>query len=472
MLWWTLQQLKSKDASTRIKAVDKLAGDDDAKAIEALLGALGDPDEEVRKAATKAVGGTRDSKYLAPLLQLLTHNNEHVRGNAADALRQLGDDQAASSVVGLLSDPSATVRWQAARALEAFNWSPPDNAAAARFNVARGRIAEAIACGPDAVDALAIVLQSGEYFQRHQAVTALCEISDARVVKALLIAIKDPDDQVRSAAVESLLKIAEPSSVPALILALADVNKHVRAVAAEALGLFGGSKAVEPLLRRITDKQWEVREAVCIALGKLKDEHAFEPLAKALRDADREVREAAVRGLGYLGDKRAIQSLLGAMVDEHDSVRQIATATLTLIDAHWERSEGARLAMPMLQEALKHPQYWVRQSAADALARIGSIKAAEPAAASPLMVDPAHVRKQATLDVLVGLLADFDRELRFAAAVALGRIGQTSAVAPLSRSLQDPDNAVRKAAAQAVEILRGKPTPETNLILRGGDSAP
>lgn len=473
MLWWTLQQLKSKEASTRIKAVEKLAGDDDPKAIEALIGLLGDPDEEVRKSATKAIGESRDANYLRPLVQSLRDRNEHVRANAADALRQLGDADAASALVFLLSDVSATVRWQAARALEGFNWSPPDNAAAARFNVARGRIAEAVAYGSDAVDALTIALQGGEYYQRRQAVTALCEISDARVVKALLIALKDSDDQVRSAAVESLLKIAEPASVPALTLALSDANKHVRAVAAEALGQFGGPKSVDPLLRRIADKQWEVREAVCIALGKLKDPRAFEPLVNALRDLDREVREAAVRGLGYLGDKRAVGPILGAVVDEHDSVRQVATATLTTIDMHWERSEAARVSMPMLQEALKHPQYWVRQSAADALARIGSMKTAEPAAAepavSPTLIEPAHLRKQATLDVLIGLLSDFDRELRFAAAETLGRIGQTSAVAPLSRSLKDADKAVRKAAAQAVEILRGKPTPETNLILRGED---
>jgi len=101
------------------------------------------------------------------------------------------------------------------------------------------------------------------------------------------------------------------------------------------------------------------------------------------------------------------------------------------------------------------------------------MKTAEPAAAeaavSPTLIEPAHLRKQATLDVLIGLLSDFDRELRFAAAETLGRIGQTSAVGPLSRSLKDADKAVRKAAAQAVEILRGKPTPETNLILRGDD---
>ena len=476
MLWLTLQKLKSKDAGARLKAVEKLEGDGDPKAIEALVSLLGDPDEGVRQAATKAIGSSREEAFQKPLLRTLRDQNEFSRENAADALRQLGDPIVLPSIVPLLSDPSYAVRWQAARALEAFGWTPDDTAAAARFAVARGRIAEAAALGSDAVDALSLALQGGAYHQRRQAVTALCEISDARVVKALLVALKDSDDQVRSAAVESLCKIAEPSSAAEMIFALSDSNKHVRAVAAEALGSFGGPKAVEPLLRRIRDKHWEVREAVCIAVGRLRDPRAFEPLVNALKDIDREVREAAVRGLSFFNDKRAIGPLLGAVIDEHDSVRQPAFAALSAIDMHWERSDAARAAMPMLQDSLKHPQYWVRQAAADALARIGSMKFTDPAPATsaestpaPILIEASHLRKQATVDVLVNLLSDFDQELRFAAAEALGRIGQANAIAPLARSLKDADRAVRKAAAQALETLRGKPTPETNLILRGED---
>jgi HEAT repeat protein len=119
----------------------------------------------------------------------------------------------------------------------------------------------------------------------------------------------------------------------------------------------------------------------------------------------------------------------------------------------------------------------VRQSAADALARIGRMETAEtapaPAAAgpaiTPALAEPSHHRKQMTADVLIGLLADFDQELRHAAAEALGRLGQAAAVAPLTRALKDTNTGVRKAAAQAIETLRGKPTTETNLILRGED---
>ena len=102
-------------------------------------------------------------------------------------------------------------------------------------------------------------------------------------------------------------------------------------------------------------------------------------------------------------------------------------------------------------------------------APVEELPAVAPAEHSPALVNDNHLRKQATVDVLVDLLSDFDRELRFAAAEALGKLGQSSALNALQRSLKDGDRLVRKAAAAAVEALRGKPTPETNLILRGDD---
>jgi HEAT repeat protein len=478
MLWWTAQQLKSKDIDVRLKAIEKLEADGSTKAGEALMAAFADPEESIRKAAAKAVGYTRNEDLLQPLLHLLRDKTETVRESAADALRQLRNRDAVPALVPLLSDPGAGVRWQAARALESFGWEPDNHAAAARFAVARGKIEEAAGYGAEAIEALTTVLVVGAYHQRREAVTALCHIPDARVTKSLLVALRDSDGQVRAAAAEALARIGDASCVEALIEALNDNHKQVRVVAVEALGQFGGAKAVEPLLRLRNDQQWEVREAACVALGRSRDPRAFDPLVAALKDPDREVREAGVRGLLHFGDARCIGPLLVALIDEQDSVRQLALVALTSINPGWERTPAARDAMPMFQNALKSGQYWIRQSATDVLARIAGAKehapvveppAAEVATPGPTLVNDNHLRKQATVDVLVGLLSDFDRELRFAAAETLGKLGQASALVALQRSLKDGDKLVRKAAAAAIETLRGKPTPETNLILRGDD---
>jgi HEAT repeat protein len=54
---------------------------------------------------------------------------------------------------------------------------------------------------------------------------------------------------------------------------------------------------------------------------------------------------------------------------------------------------------------------------------------------------------------LIGALRDVDCYVRMAAAEALGRIGDTQAVAPLVRALGDPDVGVRGAAAYALGTI-------------------
>jgi HEAT repeat protein len=478
MLWWTLQQLKSKDAGTRLNAIEKVAEDLSGKSGMALIPLLGDPEETVRKAAARALGDTRDEQYLLPLLKALQDPNEHSREGAAAALARLGLRDAVPHLVPLLRDTHYPVRWQAARALESLGWTPPDNAAAALYAVARGKIEEAASYGVDAVEPLGLILQSGAYHQRREAVAGLSQIPDARVVRALLIALKDPDDQVRSAAAEALCTIADPACIEALGRSLRDAHKHVRAIAANGLGQFGGPNAVQSILGVMRDPHWEVREAACLALGRLGDPRGFDPLVAALKDHDREVREAAVRGLSQLNDKRAIGHVVLALVDDQDSVRQIAGAALGLLDTRWEMTDAAKEAIPQLQEAMRHGDYWVRQAAADALARIGRMKHTEQGGAAtaaplreiaPALIEPGYTRKQSAVEALMDVLSDFDRELRIAAAEALAALGQGSAVAALTRSLKDGDVAVRRAAATAIETLRGKPTSETNVILRGED---
>ena len=147
MLWWTKQQLKSKNFDVRLKAIEKLEAEGTVKAGKGLMAVFGDPEEAVRKAAAKAVGSMRHEEFLQPLARLLRDKSETIRETASDALRQLRSPEAISHLEPLLSDPAANVRWQAARALESFSWAPDNNATAARFAVARGKIEEAASYG-------------------------------------------------------------------------------------------------------------------------------------------------------------------------------------------------------------------------------------------------------------------------------------------------------------------------------------
>lgn len=113
---------------------------------------------------------------------------------------------------------------------------------------------------------------------------------------------------------------------------------------------------------------------------------------------------------------------------------------------------------------MKDKEYWVRQSAATVLARIGEFRPVEPDTAT--MAQPVYYRRQAALEALLTALSDFDPELRVAAAAALGRLGQPAATRPLEQTLKDEDPRVQSAAAQALQLIQGRATSETTLISR------
>ena len=105
-----------------------------------------------------------------------------------------------------------------------------------------------------------------------------------------------------------------------------------------------------------------------------------------------------------------------------------------------------------MEAALKHREYWVRQSAADVLTRLGDLCANDPQLKE--LRQPEEQKRQDLVAALTEMTGDFDRDLRQAAAEALGRIGDTRTTEFLLPALNDPDLWVRQAAARSLESLR------------------
>src|SRR5205823_6445547 len=130
--------------------------------------------------------------------------------------------------------------------------------------------------------------------------------------------------------------------------------------------------------------------------------------------------EGAAFALGLLKDDRAIEALALALTDMESAVRQAAIRALRLTDPYWERSEQVARVVPELEERLKSKEYWVRQSAAEVLSKLGRTQAQ-----AGLMVtesDAARQKRNQAGRILVEMLGDADRDFRLAAAEALGRM--------------------------------------------------
>ncbi len=343
MLWLTLRRLRSKDLDTRVAAFARAARRRD---LDALLAVVDDPDQYIRDDAIKALG-------------------------------EIGDPRAVPALIRRLDDPNHNNVEDAARAL--------------------ARVGDRRAVGP-----LIAVLRSAKQHQQARGVAAdeLAKIADAQAVPALLEALAGADAWARYFLLKILGTIGDGRAVPAAVAALNDPDADVRWKAVEALGSLGDARAVAPLLALLPQAgtgRGPDHQAIIKALGRIGDERAKTALVPFLRHDGTAVREAAAAALDAVGwlpsnaTERAQHAVAGQRWDQ-----------LARVD--WEAARAA------LVEALRSSDGWVRDQAVATLAEIGGRRAFES---------------------LVGVLTHPQDYLANAAALALARIDDVRAVVPL-----------------------------------------
>src|SRR5262249_30687961 len=157
------------------------------------------------------------------------------------------------------------------------------------------------------------------------------------------------------------------------------------------------------------DKDVSLRKWAILSLGKLKAEDALAALASLVTSVERELRAAIAQTLGNFSEKATQAPLLQLLRDSDETVRIEAAETL--------KKQGNRQAVPALVEMLQK-QPAIRGLVIDILGNLG---------------DP-----QAT-PALIPILQQGEPALKAEAAWALGRLGSTQAVGPLTHALADPN---------------------------------
>jgi uncharacterized Zn finger protein (UPF0148 family) len=123
------------------------------------------------------------------------------------------------------------------------------------------------------------------------------------------------------------------------------------------------SSKLEPHLKGLKSQDKYVRKIAAVALGRSKDPQAVKPLISCLADSDWGVRMQAVQSLSDLGFPEAIAAVIESLKDAEPYIRKTACDALGQI-----KNIGAVDAL--LGLVLDEPKEWVRQAAAQALARI------------------------------------------------------------------------------------------------------
>lgn len=455
MRWWTLNQLKSKHASTRLAAVERLGRQGGATVVEPLAAALADPDPAVRCLAAQGLGRAKSPEAVHALVSSLKDPEPEVRVASAKALQDTGHPGAIPALVGLLGDSVGAVGWQAAQSLKALHWQPRTDQERVAWHLATGDFDSAAVYGAAAVQPLAKLAKESVFHRSIRAVECLADLRDAQAVKPLLESLRSDEPGVRAAAAAALGQVGDARAVEPLLRALKDAHRQVCLAAASSLSKLGDVRTVEPIMELLRHRAPDVRAGALDALGRLRDARAVPQIVQCLQDPDTEVRENAVAALGALRDDEAIEPLVAALTDSYTTVRQAAARALRSLDPHWEKSREALRAIPQLQAALKSKEYWVRHSAAEVLNRLGRVQPREV----PLLTDSdgARQKRHAAANVMLGLLGDRDRGFRLAAAEALGRLGLPETTSHLAARLADDDYGVQVAAARSLENLRWQP---------------
>jgi HEAT repeat protein len=455
MLWLLQRQLKSKNTASRVRAVERLCDAPQPRALALLREALNDEDADVRRLAATALGKLEIEERIGPLLTAVRDRDADVQKAAILALKRTSDERVSPALLPLLRHANAGVRACAAQVLEFLGWRPSARDDEMWFLVAKGKCSQAAAFGAAALLPLELVLNSGPYSLCVAAVQALGEIEDQRVVRLLLKALKSSDAAVCAAAVDALAKVGGLEACEPILGMLHHKNGHVRLAAVEALGSLGVAAAASPLRALLNDPLWDVRRSAVETLGRLKDKQAVEGLTRTLVDNDADVREATAIALGSLSDRRAIGPLVLALKDSTSGVRRIAAAALSRIDENWSASPEARAAVEELKPALYDRDPEVRHFVGQLLVSLGAVEpeASPEPAAGELSASAVEKRRKLAVSLFLAILCDPDRDLRQAAAEALGRLGERRAEPALAHALRDPDAVVRSAADQALQAL-------------------
>ena len=512
-----LDKLSHADTSVRDRAAAALVRIG-PPAVPVLIEALKDnnPDRsQIRDYAVQILH--RIGLPAAPALIAVLKNeryNESARYYAAQTLQQLGPDAkiVVPELIEVLKDKSSKSRVEAAQvlgsigpgawasapilveALKDKDWNLQENSA-----IVLGKVSNS-----EVVPAIVEILRSQDDSVREMAALALSEIGPAAkvAIPALTDMLKDQRVFVRKSAAKALVRIGAGvrEAVSALIIVLQDRSPEFRSD-----NIIPDSDEIGTLDPKLKSLSIRGRAAVAIAKTGPDAKAAAPALIEALKDfvshdifspmTAGEVAvalesigttdEAAVPALIEAGNKANVYFEVGAKIAKalarfgRPAVRAMLLVSSELLSSEkTNRDEGKSYfwatfnhemgdnAVPYLIEELSDTRLnvfaatWLislKGSSASVAALIKALGSKAEGVPSIAAFALGKIGKPA-IPALIQALADVNRDVRLYSCYALSEMGPEGqdAVAALNRSLQDPDEYVRKQAALALRKIQAR----------------
>ena len=326
----------------------------DASVCRILAEILGDGVDVHRCLAAQALGRIGDRRAVEPLIGALLDEDEDVRTDAATALSELADPASGQQLLdNLLGDPCAEVK---VAAIETLAKLGEQDVIPWLRRIVKGRDEE-------------INWDEQEFYSsgwddwvdiQVKAVQALADLNAGEAVPDIVEAMRDEGGQdMTEAAFKAFARMGRPG-IDALEGYLREDSTRLRRRAAAALAASDEEAAAAPLARALADPAPSVRAAALRALAKRRPGDAR--LNRFMEDPDAAVRAEAATLHGQYQQVR-LRALIG------DLSANVQVAALTALAEVYD-GPGDELLVSALRAKLDDDQDAVVAAAAQALAKL------------------------------------------------------------------------------------------------------
>ncbi|HEY1784657.1 MAG TPA: HEAT repeat domain-containing protein [Pirellulales bacterium] len=275
------------------------------------------------------------------------------------------------------------------------------------------------------------------------------------------------DAQLASWARIALEAIPGPEADAALRKAVASLSGELLVGTINSIGVRRDSAAVDTLTGRLKDSDAAVASAAAVALGHIANAAATQNLRQALASAPAGVRPAVAEGCILAAERLLADGKASQAAAIYDEVRRADLPKQKIIEA----TRGAILArkadgIPLLIEQLRSPDKGLfliglttarelpGRAVAEALA--GELASSSPQRAVLLLTALSESQSPVLPPAVVQAMKNGSKEVRIAAAEAVGQLGDAASLPALLEIATDADTDIAQAARSALADLPGE----------------
>lgn len=422
------QLLKDKDPDVRKFGLDLISDIKIGFDGEAIIPLLRDPNANVRAAAARAIGELKYREAIPALVQSL-NDEEWVAFYILQSLSALEAEEASDSIGELLMNSDSLL--VKAEAIETLGRIGTDKVIApllkyyplATKDEKREIIKALIRVGTipedtDIKDELLTIFEEGDWEDKTLAIKGIV-LTNLKEAVSLIVeeaGALDPScfdyDEKIGILQDAILNIDSEDELINLI-ERDKLKFRAKAFVISSLGKLRSKKAVPLLLKLLEDIKRDIRIASAKALGDIGEADTVKPLVtRSMEDPDVNVRKSAIEALGMIRAKEAFEPLLN-ILDREEYPDVIEAIVTSLIEIDQDR----------FLSNIKNYKTEVKKS----LANITY-----------------------SMEILDMLLQCDNLEVRKAAIMALGRLGNEEAITKILQLTASEDKEIKKTAISAL----------------------